>query len=128
MIWPMSGLSPNLYYASARLKQVISDEVGGNLRIKAIIDEREEKEIVYEGMYYSQLDEDSVGLVINLVTEIRPEQYSEPEFQQAIARLYDDCGVNEWFLWIMQKRGNRLYIHFTDRGKFIVLAKQLLLE
>ncbi len=128
MIWPNRGTASSVYYASARLKQVVSDEITGTLRIQAVLDEREEQELVYEGMYYSQLDENSVGLIVTLAAEITPSQLLEPEYQQAAARLYEECGADEDFLWTMHKRGNRLYMHFTDRGQYLVLAKHLKLE
>ncbi|WP_425803387.1 hypothetical protein ACHOLT_17805 [Desulfitobacterium sp. Sab5] len=111
MIWPIRGPAPGVYYANARLKQVVSDEVSGDLRIRAVFDEREERELVYEGMYYSQLDESSVGLEITLAAEITPAQLLEPEYRQAAARLYDECGADDAFLRDMHRRGSRLFIH-----------------
>lgn len=128
MIWPIRGSVPGVYYANARLKQVVSDEVSGNIRIRAVFDEREERELVYEGMYYSQLDENSVGLVITLAAEITPEQLAEPELRQSVSRLYDECGADEAFLEDMLKRGSRLFIHHTDKGGYLVLAKRLIWE
>jgi hypothetical protein len=128
MIWPIRGSVPGVYYANARLKQVISDEVSGDLRIRAVFDEREERELVYEGMYYSQLDESSAGLVVTLAAEITPAQLIEPEYRQAAARLYDECGADDAFLRDMHKRGNRLFIHHTDKGRYLVLAKRLVWE
>jgi hypothetical protein len=128
MIWPIGGAVPGIYYANARLKQVVSDEVSGDLRIRAVFDEREEWELVYEGMYYSQLDESSVGIVITLAAEITPEQLIEPEYRQTADRLYDECGVDDAFLRDMHKRGNRLFIHHTDMGRYLVLAKRLIWE
>jgi hypothetical protein len=110
------------------LKQVVSDEVSGDLRIRAVFDEREERQLVYEGMYYSQLDESSAGLVVTLAAEITRAQLSEPEYRQAAARLYDECGADEVFLKDMLKRGSRLFIHHTDRGRYLVLAKRLVWE
>lgn len=128
MIWPIRGPAPGVYYANARLKQVVSDEVSGDLRIRAVMDEREEQELVYEGMYYSQLDESSVGLVIILAAEITQTQLAEPEYRQAAARLYDECGMDDAFLKDMLKRGSRLFIHHTDMGWYLVLAKRLIWE
>ena len=128
MIWPIRGSVPGVYYANARLKQVVSDEVGGDLRIRAVLDEREEQELVYEGMYYSQLDESNVGLVITLAAEITPAQLIEPEYRQAAARFYDECGADDAFLRDMHRRGSRLFIHHTDKGGYLVLAKHLMWE
>lgn len=108
--------------------QVVSDEVSGDLRIRAVFDEREEREFVYEGMYYSQLDESNVGLVITLAAEITPTQLVEPAYRQAAARLYDECGADDGFLEDMLKRGSRLFIHHTDKGAYLVLAKRLIWE
>jgi hypothetical protein len=110
------------------LKQVVSDEVSGNLRIRAVFEEREERELVYEGMYYSQLDGNSVGLVVTLAAEITPELLIEPEYRQAAARLYDECGADDAFLRDKHKRGSRLFIHHTDKGRYLVLAKCLVWE
>jgi len=128
MLWPIRVPGPGVYYANARLTQVAADEVSGELRIRAVFDEREERELVYEGMYYSQLDESSVGFVVTLAAEITPAQLSEPEYRQAAARLYDECGADDVFLRDMHKRGNRLFIHHTDKGRYLVLAKRLVWE
>jgi len=128
MIWPIRGPAPGVYYANARLKQVVSDEVSGDLRIRAVFDEREEGELIYEGMYYSQLDESSVGLVITLAAEITQTQLAEPKYRQAADRLYDECGADDAFIGDMLKRGSRLFIHHTDKGGYIVLAKRLIWE
>lgn len=128
MIWPIRGPIPGIYYANARLMQVVSDEVSGNLRIRVVFDERDERELVYEGMYYSQLDESNVGLVITLTTEIMLEQLVESEYRQAAARLYEECGADDTFLKDMLKRGSRLFIHHTDKGGYLVLAKHLIWE
>jgi len=128
MIWPIRGPVPGVYYANARLKQVVSDEVSGDLRIRAVFDEREERGLVYEGMYYSQLNESNVGLVVTLAAEITPAQLLEPEYRQAAARLYDECGADDVFLRDMHKRGSRLFIHHTDKDGYLVLAKRLIWE
>lgn len=106
--------------------QVISDEVSGELRIRAVFDEREERELVYEGMYYSQLDESNVGFVVTLAAEITPMELAEPEYGQAAAQLYDECGVDDAFLKDMLRRENRLFVHHTDKGRYLVLAKRLI--
>jgi hypothetical protein len=108
--------------------QVVPDEVSGDLRIRAVFDEREEQKLIYEGMYYSQLDESSVGVVVTLASEITPAQLMEPEYRHTAARLYDECGVDDAFLWDMHKRGSRLFIHHTDKGSYLVLAKRLIWE
>jgi len=128
MIWPIRGSVPGIFYANARLKQIVADEVSGDLRIRAVFDEREERELVYEGMYYSQLDESCVGLVITLAAEITQTQLTEPEYRQAADRLYDECGMDDVFLQDMLKRGSRLFIHHTDKGWYLVLAKRLVWE
>jgi len=128
MIWPIRGSVPGVYYANARLMKVVSDEVSGDLRIRAVFDEREEQELVYKGMYYSQLDESSVGFMVTLAAEITPAQLSEPKYRQAAARLYDECGADDAFLRDMYKRGSKLFIHHTDKGGYLVLAKRLIWE
>ena len=128
MIWPIRGPVSGVYYANARLIRVVSDEVSGDLLIRVIFDEREEQELVYEGMYYSQLDESKVGLVITLAAEITPEQFNEPEYRQGAVRFYDECGADDVFLKDMFKRGSRLFVHHTDEGGYLVLAKRLIWE
>lgn len=128
MLWPIRGPANIAYYANARLLQVVSDEVSGDLRIRAVFDEREEQELVYEGMYYSQLDESSAGLVITLAAEIAPEQLTEPEYRQAAIRLYDECGADDEFLKDIVRRGSRLFVHHSDKGSYLVLAKRLIWE
>ena len=124
MVWPVS--KSGALYAGAKLLRVIPDEAGGELFIRAVFDENEKRDVVYEGMFYSQLGEGSAGLTISLVTEITPEQLKEPRYWQAAARLYEDCGADDAFLQDMVRRGSHLYAHHTeDGGEYIVLAKQM---
>lgn len=119
MNWPIKK-------SGARLLEITPDEVEGALFICALFDEGVERDIVYEGMFYSQLDERSAGLVITSVLEVTPEGLKRPEYEQAAARLYDECAADDAFLHEMYCRGNHLYVHQTeDGGKYIVLAKRL---
>lgn len=129
MIWPVKKPAGDIRYIAARIARVTSDEAGGELLVRAVIDGSSDKEIVYEGMYYSQLDESAEGLTITLVTEITPEELKQPKHQAAAARLYDDCGADDKFIRDMYRRGNRLYVHYTENGgEYIVLAKRMRMD
>lgn len=119
MFWPALK-------TGARLLQVTPDEAEGELFIMAAFDGETEREIVYEGMFYSQLDECSAGITVTRVTEIKPNELNQPNHAQAAARLYRDCSEGDAFLRDMHRRGNHLYVHQTeDGGEYIVLAKRL---
>jgi hypothetical protein len=124
MIWPVP--KPGALYAAAKLLRIAPDEAGGELLIRAVFDGREKRDIIYEGVFYSQLDESSAGLTVTLVNEITYTQLKQPRYRQAEARLYDDCGADDAFLRDMCRRGSHLYVHHTeDGGEYIVLAKRM---
>ncbi|MDN5352300.1 MAG: hypothetical protein PWQ12_1220 [Clostridiales bacterium] len=127
MNWEIRESIPGAYFANARLVQVLSDEISGVLYIRAVVDEREEQVFIYEGMYYSQLEEQHVGIVITLASEMTQAELTEPEYAKAADRLYNECGIDDVFLKEMLKRGNHLFVHHTDQGKYLVLAKRLVL-
>lgn len=119
MLWP-TGKN------GARILRIARDEAEGELFISVSLYDGAEQDIVYEGMYYSQLDESSEGITVTLVTEITPVQLKQPEHEKAASLLYDDCGRDDAFLREMHRRGNHLYVHRTkDGGEYIVLARRL---
>ena len=113
----------------ARLMNVATDQVAGVLFITAVFDEEVEQDIGYEEMYYSQLNEGTIGFVISSVEEITPYELGLPKYTQAATLLYADCCADEDFIHDMYNRGNRLFVHHTkERGEFIVLAKRLFFD
>jgi hypothetical protein len=129
VIWPVQKPAGSIHYVAARIVRVTSDEAGGELFVRVVVESGEEKEIVYGGMYYSQLDKSAEGLTIVLVTEITPEELRQPKHRISAARLYEDCGADDTFIRDMYRRGNRLYIHFTENGgEYIVLAKRMMMS
>ncbi|WP_024291818.1 hypothetical protein [Lacrimispora indolis] len=115
----------SVLYGGVRILQVTSDEAGGELVIRTDYHEKKELDIVYEGMYYSQLDEQTVGQRIIMASEIKMSQLKWVEYRKAADRLYQECGISDGFLWEMQHRGSRLFAHHTENGKYIVVAKRL---
>lgn len=123
MIWPINT-------SGTRVISAVPDEAGGELLIRAVFGMSGqggelEQDIVYEGMFYSQLDESSAGLIIDSVAELTPDELKLPEHESAAARLYADCGADDYFLRDMYRRGNRLFTHRArGGGEYIVLAKR----
>jgi hypothetical protein len=129
VIWPVKKPTGSIHYVAARIVRITSDEAGGELFVRVVVESGEEKEIVYGGMYYSQLDKSSEGQTIVLVTEITPEELGQPKHRIAAVRLYEECGADDKFIRDMYRRGNRLYIHFTENGgEYIVLAKRMMMS
>jgi hypothetical protein len=129
MIWPVEKQG-GIYYVAANIVSVLSDEAEGEMSVRiTAVGEKREHEIVYTGMYYSQLDETCKGLTLTAVTEILPDDLKGPGHSTAAAKLKTDCDADESFLLQMAARGNRLYMHYTeDGGEYIVLAKRMKFE
>ncbi|MFT3985548.1 MAG: hypothetical protein QM697_16715 [Lachnospiraceae bacterium] len=126
MLWPIRKSADGVHYISARVVRVTSDEVEGELIIRAIFDDEKEQEIIYEEMYYSQFDRRSEGRTLTLIEEIGLPDLKKPGYEPAAARLYEDCDVDDTFLENMYRRGNRLYVHHMEDGKeYLVLAKHM---
>lgn len=126
MIWPVEK-NGSVYYVSARILSVVSDEAGGELFVRIMTDEQKEHEILYTGMYYSQLDLSCRGLLLTTITEIMPVDLKLPKHNVAAEKFHNDCGADDGFLQQMVQRKNRLYMHFTDNGEYLVLAKRMIL-
>jgi hypothetical protein len=126
MIWPVEKQG-GVYYVAANIQGVYSDETEGELIVRITVDtEAREHEIVYTGMFYSQLDSSCLGLTLTAVTEIMPEELGQPKHAAAALKFKTDCNADERFLRQMIDRGNRLYLHYTeDGGEYIVLAKRM---
>jgi hypothetical protein len=108
--------------SGARLLEVTSDDVGGEVFIWAVIDDREIRGIVYEGMFYCQLRADAAGLTVTSVTEIAPIEAKRSTRPQ-IMKFVEDCDADDEFLWDTYRKGYHLFVHRTaDGGEYIVMA------
>ncbi len=117
MLWPIKG-------HGAKLLRIASDETDGRLSVWASFEDDTERELVYEGMYYSQLDERTTALTVTSVAEITPREL--PHYTRATVRFFNDCGADYAFVTDMCARGNHLYLHQTrEGGVYLVLAKRL---
>jgi hypothetical protein len=126
MIWPVEKQG-GIYYVAASIVGVFPDEAEGEMVVRITADgEIREHEIVYTGMYYSQLDDSCLGLKLCAVTEILPEDLKQPNHAAAAVKLKNDCDADDGFLRQMMDRGNRLYMNYTENGgEYIVLAKRM---
>jgi hypothetical protein len=125
MIWPVEKQG-GIYYVAANIVSVFSDEAEGKLLVRITADgETREHEIIYMEMYYSQLDSSCLGLTLTAVTEIVPKDLKQPKHAAAALRFKADCDADDEFLKQMIDRGNRLYMHYTNGGEYIVLAKRM---
>ncbi|TCL59044.1 hypothetical protein EDD76_105220 [Kineothrix alysoides] len=126
MLWPISKPADGIHYVSAWIVRITSDEAEGELIVRVLFDDKKEKEIIYEEMYYSQFDHRSEGIILTLIEEIGLRELRKPRYEAAAARLYEDCDADDVFLENMYRRGNRLYVHHTESsGEYIVLAKHM---
>jgi hypothetical protein len=124
MIWPAKKQG-GIYYAAVKVVSVFSDEAEGELFV-SVTANGEAHEIVYTGMYYSQLDNSCAGLTLTAISETTPEDLKQPKHSVAAVKLMNDCNADDDFLKQMLSRGNRLYMHYTEDGsQYIVLAKRM---
>ncbi len=114
-------------FSNARIVCVTADEAEGELTIHTKLDKSKEIDIVYEGMYYTQIDESTCGIIVNNVDTITLKELRRERYSNALNKLYNDCTVDEAFLLAMEQRGSRFFVHHTSIGEFIVLAKRLAL-
>ncbi len=123
--WPYT--KKELYYTAGRIVNLMSDEAGGELTVQVAFDDAKETEFVYEGVCYSQLDENSVGLFVIEVSEITQSQLKNKNYAYARKQLFGDLGADEAFLTTYTQRGNKIFAHHAKDGVRIVLAKRLAL-
>lgn len=128
MIWPTKTPPGKIVYAGARLVKVESDEAGGVLNVDALFDDSQHKNLTYDGMFYSQLDTQSEGLTVSFAIEVTPQELQEKKYAKIAARFYEECGADDEFVIEMYGRGNRLFVHHTQYGEYLVLAKRLFIE
>lgn len=116
-----------ILYSNATIKQVGVDTKGGILRLKVLYDEREYLTYLYQDVFYSQIDAQSIGYRISLAAEIAPEQLDISKYQLSTARLLSDCGrTTTAFLSELAQRGYRILMHYSQQnGERIVIARQL---
>lgn len=116
-----------ILYSNATIKQVYADAIGGVLRLKVLYDEREYLTYLYKDVFYSQIDEHSIGFRVTLAAEIAPEQLDISKYQLSAARLLSDCGhTSTAFLSELAQRGYRILMHYSQQsGERIVIARQV---
>lgn len=116
-----------MMYGNLLVKQVSADTVGGVLRIRALYDEREYRNILYEDVFYSQIDERAAGLWISLAEQISLADYRRTGQRDAVAALLTECGAgSEVFLSRLSSRGYSLFVHYAGKAsELLVVAKQL---
>ncbi|MDR2931740.1 MAG: hypothetical protein LBV27_01400 [Oscillospiraceae bacterium] len=116
MFWPKME-------TGARLVEVTPDDIGGEVHIWAVIDEKEYRGIVYEGMLYTQLREESTGLTVTAVSEmsqIEAKHSREPH----TVKFIEDWDAGDEFLWDTYLKGFRLFVHhFSNGEKKIIMAQ-----
>lgn len=123
MIWPIG--KTNSLYSRARIISLIADEAAGELTLRVDFDGLRETELVYEGMFYSQLGKEAWGQWVKDVRVITLANGREEVYRQAMDKLYHDCDADDAFMLAMEERGNRLFAHHMEDGVYLVLAKRL---
>ena len=114
-------------YGNVRVRSVETNPLTGTLTLKAAYAEGQEQKIQYEGVLYSQIDADTEGRRVAIVTELTPEELRGEKHQSMAARFQADCGLNSLdAVEEMNRRGYRLFSHFVGKSdELIVVAKGL---
>jgi hypothetical protein len=113
-----------------RVRHVESDQVTGTLLVKGAYADREEQKMLYNGVFYSQIDKSTEGKHIVLVEELLPEEFRDVKHQASIRRLQNDCNMqNLDSLDEMVRNGYRLFAHYAGkRDEYIVIARGLSIQ
>lgn len=116
-----------MMYGNLLVKQVSADAAEGVLRIKALYDEREYCNILYEDVFYSQIDERAAGLRISLAERVSLADYRRTGPREAVTALLMECGAgSEVFLSRLTSRGYSLFVHYAgEASELLVVAKRL---
>lgn len=117
--------SSGLLYRDLRLKRLLVDESNGLLTLFTENDDGGELMIAYEEMYCSQFSEEAENLLIISVLEITLDELFEPQHSSCAQQLIAECGCDRNFLAHMLEHGNKLFLHITENGEQIVLAKNM---
>ena len=117
----------NFLYGNVRVRRVERNQAAGALIIRAVYAEREEQEIVYSDVLYSQISKSVEGERIAMAVELMPDEYRGAKHESSSVRFQKDCNLqNLDSLEEMTRRGYRLFVHYIgERDECIVIAKSL---
>ena len=114
-------------YSNVRVGSVAPDPASGELSVKVIFAEREVHSMLYEGVLYSQLNENAEGKRIALAIELSPDEYRNAKHRASSRSFQEECRLNGLdSLDEMIRRGYRIFTHYVgDQDECVVIAKRL---
>lgn len=118
------GMYGGVWFPNLTVKKLQTDQAGGRLVLHATYVEREYVTLVFEEMFYSQLDEQAAGMQITCIEEAQPSRLRE--HRAMMARMLADCGGDGGFVESLAALGNKMFVHHTaGAGEYLVVAKRL---
>ena len=122
--------SDEFLFGNVRVRRIEPNPADGTLMVKVVYAEREEQEIQYDDVLYSQMGRNAEGARIVLAVELTPEEYRGVKHQNSATLFQEDCHLqNLDSLEEMKRRGYRLFIHYAGkRDEYIVIAKSVFIR
>lgn len=114
-----------MLFGNVRIRQVKVDAASGVLLLRAIYDEREYMDVVYQDVFYTQLDESCINVSITLAQRTDAAELKNARHSRSIRRMMKDCQCSSpLVLEEMENRGYHFYMHYAGRDEeYLVIAK-----
>lgn len=116
-----------MLFGNVRIRLVNMDAAAGVLLLRAVYDEREYMDVVYQDVFYTQLDESCKNVFITIAQREDAAELAHTRHAGSIRRMMRDCQCTSSFvLEELENRGYRFYTHYAGRDdEYLIIAKEM---
>lgn len=117
----------NFLYGNVEIQSVCPDEAEGKLTLWVVYAGREVQEVIYHGVYASQISPSLAGRRISLVEEVPLSILNDSRYAAAARQLFSfRDGATPEFISLAERRGNKLYLHYiSQQSEYMVVARKV---
>lgn len=120
----------NMLFGNVKAKNISLNAAEGILQIQAIYDQREHVRIVYNEVYYSELNDNMNGIVITMAKQLKLDEIQSYRNAAVLMRLLSNCGTKDSsFLKELYKKGYYFFMHYASSyDEYLIVAKSIYME
>ena len=125
---PVSNIENlDIIYSNMQITRIETNPETGMLTITGAYAQREAQKILYEGVLFSQIDQNAVGERIAIAIALTPDELRTADRRTLAARLIKDCGLTHAdVIDEIDRRGYRFFAHYiVNQEERIIIAKGL---
>ena len=117
----------NIIYSNMQITRIETNPGTGLLTITGAFAQREAQKILYENVFFSQIDQSDVGERIAIAIELTPDELRGADRKILADRLIKDCGLTHVdTLDEIARRGYRFFAHYiVNQEERVIIAKGL---